>query len=57
MDAGSYFISQKLRKYFQKKDIVVVFALSAFHKSFDMMEKSNHILQQTFKKMREPGEE
>ena len=57
MDAGSHFTSQKLRKYFHKKDIVVVFALSAFHKSFGMMEKSNHILQQTFKKMHKPGEE
>ena len=57
MDAGSHFTSQKLRIYFQKKDIAVVFAPSASHKSVGMIEKSNDILQQAFKKMREPGEE
>lgn len=46
-----------LRIYFQKKDIAVVFALSAFHKSVNMIKKSNNILQQAFKKMREPEKE
>ncbi len=57
MDAGSHFTSQKLRTYFQKKDIAIVFAPSTSHKSVDMIEKSNDILQQAFKKMREPGKD
>lgn len=44
MDAGSHFTSQKLRTYFQKKDIAVVFAPYASHKSVGMIEKSNDIL-------------
>ena len=57
MDAGSYFTSQKLCTYFQKKDIAVVFAPSASYKSVGLIEKSNNILQQAFKKIRQPGEE
>ncbi len=57
MDVGSHFTSQKLQTYFQKKDITVVFVPSASHKSVGIIEKSNDILQQTFKKMYEPGEE
>ena len=57
MDTGSHFTSQKLYSYFQKKDIAVIFASSASHKSVSLIEKSNDILQQAFKKMREPGEE
>ncbi len=57
IDAGSYFTGQKLRTYFQKKDIAVFFAPSASHKSVGLIEKSNDILQQAFKKMQEPGEE
>lgn len=53
MDAGLHFTSQKLRMYFQKKDIAVVFAHSTSHKSVSIIEKSNNILQQAFKKMRE----
>ena len=45
MDAGSYFTSQKLRTYFQKRDIAVVFAPSTSHKSVGIIEKSNDILQ------------
>ena len=44
MDTGSYFISQKLRMYFQKKDIVVVFAAFTSYKSVGIIEKSNNIL-------------
>ena len=44
MDAGLYFISQKLRIYFQKKDITIIFTFSIFYKSIDIMEKSNNIL-------------
>ena len=57
MDASSHLTSQKLHTYFQKKDIVVVFATSAFYKSVNMIKKSNGILQQVFKKMQEPEEE
>ena len=57
MDISSYFTSQKLRIYFQKKDIAVVFASFASHKSIGMIEKSYDILQQAFKKMRESREE
>ena len=57
MDASSYFISQKLWTYSQRKDIADVFASFVFHKSVNMIEKSINILQQAFKKMREPGEE
>ena len=57
IDTGSYFISQKLRTYFQKKDIAVIFAFSASYKLVGMIEKSNNILQQVFKKIRKPGEE
>ena len=56
IDLGSYFINQKLRTYFQKRDIAVVFAPSTSYKSVCMIEKSNKILKQAFKKMREPGE-
>ena len=45
IDAGSHFTSQKLRTYFQKKDIAVVFASSISHKSVGTIEKSNDILQ------------
>ena len=44
IDANLYFTSQKLRKYFQKKDIAVGFAFFASHKSIGMIEKSNNIL-------------
>ena len=54
---SSHFIGQKLRTYFQKKDIAVAFALFASHKSVDFIEKSNDILQPAFKRMQEPGEE
>lgn len=57
MDVSSHFTSQKLRTYFQMKDIAVVFTSSISHKSIGLIEKSNNILQQVFKKMREPGEE
>ena len=57
MDAGPHFIGQKLLTYFQKKDIAVVFAPSASHKSVGLIEKSNDILQQEFKKMQEPEKE
>ena len=57
MDAGSDFKSQKLRTYFQKKHIAVVFAPSTSHKSVGMIEKSNDILQQAFKKKRERRKE
>ena len=57
MDAGTHFTSQKLCTYFRKIDIEVVFALSASHKSVGLIEKSNGILQQVFKKMRELGKE
>ncbi len=55
--AGSHFIGQKLCTYFQKKNIAVVFAPSASHKSVGPIEKSNDILQPAFKRMQEPGEE
>ena len=45
IDAGSHFTNQKIRMYFQKNDIAVVFALSASHKSVGLIEKSNNILQ------------
>ena len=45
IDANSYFKSQKLYKYFQKKDIAVVFALSTSHKSVGIIKKLNNILQ------------
>ena len=45
IDTDSYFTSQKLRTYFQKKDIVVVFVLSVSYKSIGMIKKSNDILQ------------
>ena len=48
MDAGSHF---------QKKDIAVVFASSTSHKSVNMIEKLNNILQQALKKMCELREE
>ena len=51
MDASSHFISQKLCMYCQNKDIAVVFALSISHKLVDIIEKSNNILQQAFKKI------
>ncbi len=57
MDSGSHFTDLKLRTYFQKKDIAIVFASSASHKSVSLIEKSNNILQQAFKKMQKPGEE
>ena len=57
MDIGSHFTSQKLRTYFQKKDIAVVFAPSASHKLVGIIQKSNDILQQAFKKMCKPEEE
>ena len=56
IDVSSYFTNQKLQTYFQKKDIAVVFALSTSHKSVDIIEKLNDILQQAFKKMSEFGE-
>ena len=57
MDVDTHFTSQKLRTYFRKKDIAVVFALSASHKLVGLIEKSNDILQQAFKKMRKLEEE
>ena len=51
IDASSYFISQKLHTYFQKKDIAIVFASFASHKSVVIIEKSSNILQQAFKNM------
>ena len=57
MDAGTHFTSQKLYIYFRKKDIAVVFIPFASHKSVGLIEKSNDILQQAFKKMCEPGKE
>lgn len=57
IDAGSYFTNQKLCTYFQKKDIAIVFAPSAFYKSVNLIKKLNNILQQASKKIREPGEE
>ena len=57
IDAGSHFLSSKLRIYFQEKDIALDFIPSTFHKSVNMIEKSNNILQQAFKKIREPREE
>lgn len=53
IDAGSHFPSQKLRTYFQKKDIAVVFAFFVFHKSIGLIQKSNNILQQAFKKIKD----
>ena len=44
IDAGSHFTNQKLRTYFQKKDIAVIFAFFASHKLVGMIEKSNNIL-------------
>lgn len=44
IDAGLYFTSQKLRTYFHKKDIAVVFAPFASHKSVCMIKKLNNIL-------------
>ena len=55
MDVSSHVTSQKLRIYFQKKDIAVVFAPSTSHKSVGMIENLNNILQQAFKKMCELG--
>lgn len=57
MNTGTHFTSQILRIYFQKKDIAVVFAPSASHKSVGLIEKSNNILQHAFKKMKKPREE
>ena len=57
MDAGSHFISQKLHRYFKKKNIAVVFALSTSHHSICLIEKSNNILQPVLKKIREHGKE
>lgn len=51
MDAGLHFTSQKLHRYFQKKDIAIVFAFSTFHMSIGLIEKLRNILQQAFKKM------
>ena len=42
--------------FFQKKNIVIVFAPFTSHKSVSIIEKSNNILQQAFKKMKEFGE-
>lgn len=53
IDTGSHFPSQKLHTYSQKKDIAVVFAPSVFHKSVGLIKKSNNILQQAFKKIKE----
>ena len=44
MDASTYFISQKLRTYFQKEDIMIVFAPFVSHKSVSLIEKLNNIL-------------
>ena len=57
MNASTHFTSQKLRLYFWKKDIAVVFVPSTSHKSDDLIEKSDNILQQAFKKIRETREE
>lgn len=55
IDADLHFTSQKLCTYFQKKDIVVIFIPSIYHKLVGIIEKSDEILQQAFKKMHEPG--
>lgn len=57
INAGLHFTSHNLHTYFQKKDIAVVFALSAFYKLVDLIEKTNNILQLAFKMMQEPGKE
>ena len=57
IDAGLHFTSQKLCIYFQKKDIAVVLVSFVSHKSVSLIEKSNNILQQVFKKIREPRKE
>ena len=56
MDASTHFTSQKLHTYFWKKDIAVVFASSTSQKLVGLIEKSNNILQQAFKKICEPRE-
>ena len=45
MYASLYFTRQKLCTYFQKKDIMVIFAPSTSHKSVSLIEKSNDMLQ------------
>lgn len=55
IDANSHFTSLKLYTYFQIKDIRIVFALSLSHKSVNIIETSNNILQQALKKMQELG--
>ena len=57
IDTGFYFTSQKLRTYFQKKDIAVVFVPSVSYKSIGMIKRSNDILQQVFNKKCEPKKE
>ncbi len=44
IDVDSYFTSQMLCMYFQKKDIAIIFAFFASHKSVSIIEKSNGIL-------------
>ena len=44
MDANSHFISQKLHRYFQKKDIAIICTYSTSYKPTDIIEKSIYIL-------------
>ena len=57
IDASTDFTNHKLHTYFGKKNIAVVFASSLSHKSVGLIDKSNDILQQAFRKMRELREE
>lgn len=45
IDVGSYFTSHKWHIYFQKKDYSVFFIPLLSHKSVDIIEKSNNIIQ------------
>lgn len=53
MDAGLHFISQNLCTYFQKIDIVVIFALTTSHESVGLIATLNDIFQQKFQKIQE----
>lgn len=44
MNVNSYYINQKLYMYFYKKNISIIFTLSAFYKSIGFIEKLNNIL-------------
>ena len=57
INISSYFTSQKLCTYFQKKDIAFVFTPSASHKSVSIIEKEMIYYDKRLKKMQETREE